>query len=176
LSKLDKHARSRFGEISRKRSAHTPHAIIASFAGGLTSKIHALVDGNGLPIRLALTPGEAHHRQGLLERIFSRSGYCEEQFPAATARRCCLSLLKLHESSLLSPIKRCVDASHRRLAPALLLDERLNTHAISVGIQFYNRQQDCSRRVSSELSLKFGDGWSVRRRRRLWADGQSVGR
>jgi hypothetical protein len=70
LSKLDKHARSRFGEISRKRSAHTPHAIIASFAGGLTSKIHALVDGNGLPIRLALTSGEAHHRQGLLERIF----------------------------------------------------------------------------------------------------------
>jgi len=28
--------------------------------GGLTSKIHALVDSNGLPIRLALTPGEAH--------------------------------------------------------------------------------------------------------------------
>ena len=28
--------------------------------GGLTSKIHALVDGNGLPIRLALSPGEAH--------------------------------------------------------------------------------------------------------------------
>ena len=28
--------------------------------GGLTSKIHALVDGNGLSVRLALTPGEAH--------------------------------------------------------------------------------------------------------------------
>lgn len=28
--------------------------------GGLTSKIHALVDSNGLPIRLALTPGETH--------------------------------------------------------------------------------------------------------------------
>ncbi len=28
--------------------------------GGLTSKIHALVDTNGLPIRLALTAGEAH--------------------------------------------------------------------------------------------------------------------
>jgi len=27
--------------------------------GGLTSKIHALVDGNGLPVRLALSPGEA---------------------------------------------------------------------------------------------------------------------
>jgi transposase len=28
--------------------------------GGLTSKIHALVDTNGLPVRVALTPGEAH--------------------------------------------------------------------------------------------------------------------
>jgi transposase len=28
--------------------------------GGLTSKIHAVVDTNGLPIRLALTTGEAH--------------------------------------------------------------------------------------------------------------------
>jgi hypothetical protein len=28
--------------------------------GGLTSKIHALVDTNGLPVRLALTPEEAH--------------------------------------------------------------------------------------------------------------------
>src|SRR5690349_17305860 len=28
--------------------------------GGLTSKIHAVVDSNGLPVHLALTPGEAH--------------------------------------------------------------------------------------------------------------------
>src|SRR5260370_22171637 len=28
--------------------------------GGLTSKIHAVVDANGLPVHLALTPGEAH--------------------------------------------------------------------------------------------------------------------
>ena len=28
--------------------------------GGLTSKIHALVDTNGLPVRLALTAGAAH--------------------------------------------------------------------------------------------------------------------
>jgi transposase len=28
--------------------------------GGLTSKIHAVVDTNGLPVRLGLTPGEAH--------------------------------------------------------------------------------------------------------------------
>jgi transposase len=28
--------------------------------GGLTSKIHAVVDSNGLPVRLALSPGEGH--------------------------------------------------------------------------------------------------------------------
>src|SRR6266851_4236066 len=28
--------------------------------GGLTSKVHAVVDTNGLPVRLGLTPGEAH--------------------------------------------------------------------------------------------------------------------
>ena len=33
---------------------------MARSRGGLTSKIHAVVDGNGLPIRLALSAGEAH--------------------------------------------------------------------------------------------------------------------
>lgn len=28
--------------------------------GGLTTKIHAVVDANGLPIKLKLTPGQAH--------------------------------------------------------------------------------------------------------------------
>ena len=28
--------------------------------GGLTTKIHALVDANGLPVVLKLTPGQAH--------------------------------------------------------------------------------------------------------------------
>jgi hypothetical protein len=28
--------------------------------GGLTSKIHAVVDSSGLPVRVALTTGEAH--------------------------------------------------------------------------------------------------------------------
>ncbi len=28
--------------------------------GGLTTKIHALVDAEGLPVRIALTPGQAH--------------------------------------------------------------------------------------------------------------------
>lgn len=39
--------------------------------GGLTSKIHALVDTNGLPIRLALTTGEAHDNR-LAAKFLSR--------------------------------------------------------------------------------------------------------
>ena len=34
--------------------------------GGLTSKIHAVVDTNGMPVRLALTTGEAHDNRLVL--------------------------------------------------------------------------------------------------------------
>ncbi len=40
--------------------------------GGLTTKIHALVDANGLPISLKLTPGQAHDgrsAQDMLESV-----------------------------------------------------------------------------------------------------------
>jgi transposase len=36
------------------------HQTNAASRGGLTSEIHAVVDTNGLPIHLALMPGEAH--------------------------------------------------------------------------------------------------------------------
>jgi transposase len=39
--------------------------------GGLTSKIHALVDTNGLPVRLALTASEAHDNR-LAGKLLSR--------------------------------------------------------------------------------------------------------
>src|SRR5262245_21296990 len=39
--------------------------------GGLTSKIHAVVDTNGLPVRLALTAGEAHENR-LASKLLSR--------------------------------------------------------------------------------------------------------
>src|SRR6516164_4552797 len=39
--------------------------------GGLTSKIHALVDSNGLPVRLALSPDEAHDNR-LAGKLLSR--------------------------------------------------------------------------------------------------------
>ena len=32
--------------------------------GGLTTKVHALTDARGLPIKLALTPGQAHDANG----------------------------------------------------------------------------------------------------------------
>jgi len=44
--------------------------------GGLTSKIHALVDTNGLPVRLALSTGEAHDSRlagKLLSRLKSKT-------------------------------------------------------------------------------------------------------
>ena len=39
--------------------------------GGLTSKIHAVVDGNGLRVRLARTAGEAHDNR-LAIKLLSR--------------------------------------------------------------------------------------------------------
>jgi hypothetical protein len=39
--------------------------------GGLTCKIHALVDTNGLPVRLALTAGETHDNR-LAGQLLSR--------------------------------------------------------------------------------------------------------
>jgi hypothetical protein len=38
---------------------------------GLTSKIPAVVDSSGLPVRLALTTGEAHDNR-LAAKLFSR--------------------------------------------------------------------------------------------------------
>jgi transposase len=40
--------------------ADSSHEDMGRSRGGLTSKIHAVVDTNGLPVHLALTPGEAH--------------------------------------------------------------------------------------------------------------------
>jgi transposase len=40
--------------------ADNNHQDMGRSRGGLTSTIHAMVDTNGLPVHLALTPGEAH--------------------------------------------------------------------------------------------------------------------
>ena len=44
---------------------------MARSRGGWTSKIHALADSNGLPVRLATTPGEAHDNR-LAKKLLSR--------------------------------------------------------------------------------------------------------
>jgi transposase len=46
-------------------------AVMGRSRGGLTSKIHALIDANGLPVRLALTAGEAHDNR-LAGKLLSR--------------------------------------------------------------------------------------------------------
>ena len=67
--------------------------------GGLTSKIHALVDTNGLPVRLALTAGEAHDNRlagKLLSRLKSKTmlladrGYDADWIRALAAAGFCL--------------------------------------------------------------------------------------
>ena len=50
----------RAGAPARACIADNNHQDMGRSRGGLTSKIHAVVDTNGLPVHLALTPGEAH--------------------------------------------------------------------------------------------------------------------
>ena len=40
--------------------------LMGRWRGGLTTKIHAVVDTSGLPVRLALTTGEAHDNRLVL--------------------------------------------------------------------------------------------------------------
>jgi len=52
------------------RIADSNHQDMGRSRGGLTSKIHAVVDTNGLPVHLAVTRGEAHDNR-LCVRLFS---------------------------------------------------------------------------------------------------------
>ena len=49
--------------------ADNNHQDMGRSRGGLTSKIHAVVDTNGLPVHLALTPGEAHEYRLSVEQL-----------------------------------------------------------------------------------------------------------
>jgi transposase len=62
--------------------ADNNHQEMGRSRGGLTSKIHAVVDTNGLPVHLALTPGEAHDNRlcSVLLRLL------------ASTKRCCLQI------------------------------------------------------------------------------------
>lgn len=70
--------------------------------GGLTTKIHAVVDANGLPIRLKLTPGQAHDGRsandmlgtvGKGQTLIADAGYDSDRLRADLKRRrakCCI--------------------------------------------------------------------------------------
>jgi hypothetical protein len=69
-----------------------PAAVDGTVTGGLTSKIHALVDTNGLPVRLALTPGEAHDNRlagKLLSRLKSGSMLADRGYDAGWIQGVC---------------------------------------------------------------------------------------
>jgi hypothetical protein len=57
--------------------AHNNHREMGRSRGGLTSKIHAVVDTRGRPVHLALTPGEAHDNRlcSALLSTFQRGDY-----------------------------------------------------------------------------------------------------
>jgi transposase len=59
--------------VASARCLHHPESktVQGRSRGGLTSKIHALVDTNCLPARLALTAGEAHDNR-LADKLLSR--------------------------------------------------------------------------------------------------------
>jgi transposase len=44
--------------------------------GGLTTKVHALTDARGLPIKLVLTPGQAHDTNGAAMLLSDLSAGC----------------------------------------------------------------------------------------------------
>jgi hypothetical protein len=73
-----------------------PKAVHGTVTRRLTSKIHAVVDTNGLPVRLALTAGEAHDNRlacTLLSRLKAGSmlladrGYDADWIRALAARK-----------------------------------------------------------------------------------------
>lgn len=55
---------SNYKDLANRVVEPADHAIGRS-RGGLTTKTHALVDGNGLPLVIALTPGQAHDSPAL---------------------------------------------------------------------------------------------------------------
>lgn len=74
--------------------------------GGLTSKIHAVVDSSGLPVRLALTAGEAHDNRiaaKLLSRLTSGSMLLADRAYDADWIR---ALVRLHGDWADIPLKR----------------------------------------------------------------------
>ena len=91
--------------------------------GGLTTKIHALVDANGLPIAIKLTEGQAHDGRSATDMLI---GPVPQQdlpsvFPAADQRRLtrkAAGALGLDLLPPLSPIDSMTGVGHEALQVA----------------------------------------------------------
>jgi transposase len=91
--------------------------------GGLTSKIHALVDKNGLPLRLALTPGEAHDNR-LARKFLSRlkpgsmlladRGYDADWIRELVTKNGAWALRALGSRSAMRPERASLNARHHK--------------------------------------------------------------
>jgi transposase len=83
--------------------------------GGLTSKIHAVVDANGLPVRLGLTAGEAHDNR-LALKLLSRLG--RDQCCSLTAAMTRIGSEPLPPNEVLGPTCRRDAIARSRSASA----------------------------------------------------------
>ena len=101
--------------------------------GGLTSKIHALVDTNGLPVRLALTAGEAHDNRlagKLLSRLKSKTilladrGYDADWIRALAAKKGAWANIPTKVQSQRSDLLQPVSLPRSELGRALLQQDQ----------------------------------------------------
>jgi IS5 family transposase len=102
--------RQRQGSEGEKKGAKAPAPTgdaddprcVGRSRGGLTTKIHALVDTNGLPVALKLTPGQAHDGRsaddmldtvGKGQTLIADAGYDSDRLRTEIKRRkakCCI--------------------------------------------------------------------------------------
>jgi transposase len=145
--------------------------------GGLTSKIHALVDTNGLPVRLALTAGEAHDNRlagKLLSRLKSGTMLLADRGYDADWIR---ALVRQHGAWANIPPKR-------NRTEALCFSPHLY-RARNLVERFFNKIKQCrrARRVTtnslptiwpSSNSRQFGSGCALMSPRPRWSAGGPV--
>jgi hypothetical protein len=95
--------------------ADNNHQDTGRSRGGLTSKIHAVVDANGLPVHLALTPGEAHDNR-LCARVLS--GHRHEHEHCQNAQTAAHGFLLPRKRGASSPPKTTKQAAAKASNPS----------------------------------------------------------
>ena len=109
--------------------ADNNHQDMGRSRGSLTSKIHAVVDTNGLPVHLALTPGEAHDNRlcsVLLSALLPQTGLLADRgYDADWIQGACSPTRSMGQHStetesqrpdLLQPVSRWVATRYDKLA------------------------------------------------------------